>query len=146
MKPFDFWQRWLFVCSVFFAISGMVVAVAGDSFVFSFYNLQMTRHFWGGDLVPENVREFKAFLFGPLGGTMTGSYILQAYIARGPFARREPWAWNAIAFALVAWFVVDSSVCAWHGAWFNIVIVNLFALAMNGLPLLFTRRYFLAAP
>jgi hypothetical protein len=42
---------------------------------------------------------------------------------------------RAILVAILLWFVVDSGAPAYHGAWFNIVRIDLVALTATGLGL-----------
>src|SRR5690349_5106002 len=102
MRRLTFWA-----CGVF-ALVGLAVAFLGTSPVFDLYNRQVARVFFGAfDLTPE-VRRFLAFLYGPLGATIFGKWILAAWLARGPLARGERWAHDALVAGLVSWFVVDS--------------------------------------
>lgn len=43
---------------------------------------------------------------------------------------------------LLSWFVIDSSITVYYGAIHNLVIINLPALIMIGLPLVMTRKAF----
>ena len=79
---------------------------------------------------------------GLLGGTMAGSYLLQAFIAAIPFARREPWAWWASLGGVLLWFLVDSSLSVAHGAAFNVWMINLMPLVVFVVPLAATRSAF----
>jgi hypothetical protein len=141
-RSFGFWYRWLLAASAFFAVFGLIVALAPDSFIFDFYNRQLTARFWGSTEVPENVREVRLFLFGPLGGTIAGKYVLLFYAVRFGFKRRERWAWWAILISHLAWFVIDSSVSFYHRAYFNILLINITPVIVYGIPLLFTWKYF----
>ncbi|MEL6615822.1 MAG: hypothetical protein AAFQ43_08795, partial [Bacteroidota bacterium] len=85
---------------------------------------------------------FRAFVMGPLGGTIAGSYALQAFIAAVPFARRERWAWWATLVGMLVWFVTDSTLSISHGAAFNVLQINLMPLLVFGPPLAATRRAF----
>ncbi|MFP6654062.1 MAG: hypothetical protein VCB25_00440 [Myxococcota bacterium] len=38
----------------------------------------------------------RAFLMGPLGATIAGSYLLQAFVVAIPFRVRQAWAWHAV--------------------------------------------------
>ncbi len=142
MGTFDFWQKWLVVASVFFVVFGVAAATLNETVLFQLYNSQLTKAFWQSAEMPEDVKEFKAFILGPLGGTIAGSFLLQAFIAHIPFKRREKWAYNASVASLLLWFTVDSSVSLYHGAVFNVLLVNLVSLIAIGLPLLFTWKYF----
>lgn len=139
---FTFWQKWLYYTSILFAFIGIVLAFFNDSIFFSLWNEQL--QIWLGieGEMPSNLLKFKDFILAPLGGTIAGSYILMAFIAKYPFRNREKWAWQAAVLSLLTWFVIDSSISFYHGAYFNIVLINLFTLVLQGLPLVFTRKYF----
>lgn len=144
-RAFRFWQRWLLGVSVFFCAFGVVVAVFPDAPFLAPWNGAVARAFYAG-AEPEGAAAFRAFVLGPLGATIAGSYLLQAFVAAVPFARRERWAWWATAGALALWFVVDSSLSLWHGAAFNVALINLAPLVAFVPPLVTTRRAFFGAP
>ncbi len=52
--------------------------------------------------------DYTTFIFGVLGAVIIGWMVLTFVVARGPLRRREPWAWNAVAASIGAWFVVDT--------------------------------------
>lgn len=135
---FDFWQRWLLFASLFFTAFGIAAAVAPHSGLFAVWIVEVDRNFFAGAISPE-ARAMRAFLMGPLGGTIAGSYLLQAFVAAVPFKAREAWAWYAILCSTLLWFVVDSGVSALHGAYFNIYLINLMPLVTFGIPLFATR-------
>lgn len=141
---FTFWQKWLYNTSILFACIGVVLAFFNDSIFFSLWNEYL--QIWLGieGEMPSNLLKFKDFILAPLGGTIAGSYILMAFIAKYPFRNREKWAWQAAVLSLLTWFVIDSSISFYHGAYFNIVLINLFTLVLQGLPLVFTRKYFVS--
>lgn len=120
---FRLWQRWLVVASVAFAVFDVVVAVFPFAPLFAMRNAAIAEAFFGGRWTAEGL-SYHTFSSGPLGGTIAGFYVLQAFIAAVPFARAERWAWHAIVWGTLAWFVVDSAVSLWHGAAFNVYTVN----------------------
>jgi hypothetical protein len=138
-RAFHFCQRWLVWANVFFAVFGVVIAVAGDTILFAIWNNAATDAFFAGTFPPE-ILEFKRFLFGIIGGTIAGFHVLMAYVAAVPLARREAWAIRALAAALLVWFAIDSAIGLLTGGWFNVVLINLFALIAVGVPLLVARR------
>lgn len=79
------------------------------------------------------------FIRGPLGGTMAGYYVLQTAIVAVPLRRGERWAWWAVLAGVGVWFLADSAVSLAHGAVFNVLRVNLFALVVTVVPLLLLR-------
>ena len=138
---FRFWQRWLFIASVFFSVFGVVVAVFPDAFFLAPWKAALASAFYQGT-EPEGAAAFRRFVMGPLGGTIAGSYLLHTFIAAVPFARREPWAWWATLCGMLLWFIVDSSLSLLHGAAFNVWMINLSPLLVFLPPLIATRQAF----
>ena len=143
---FEFWYNWLLLSSIIFALFGIIVAYFGDSLIFSIYNSYLTQTFWQSDVIPTNIREFKSFIYGPLGGTITGQYVMMLFIVYYPFRKKEAWAWYAIAFSHLFWFIIDSSISIYYKAYFNFIFVNLFTILVIGPPLIFTKKGFRTKP
>ncbi|MCH2173732.1 hypothetical protein MK489_23390 [Myxococcota bacterium] len=143
MGTFDFWQRWLVVVCIVFSGIGLLVATLNALPVFGPWNDGFDTVFAESERLGAEAQAVKSFLLGPLGGTILGFFVLSGFVAAGPFKRREPWAWWALATSLVSWFVLDSAVSIAHGAWFNVVLINCVTLLAEGLPLLMTYRAFL---
>lgn len=141
MKTFNFWYKWLYVVSIIFACAGLIIAFLPDSLFLAFHTTAIELRFFEGSL-PEEANRLRKFLFGPLGGTITGYYLMQLFIVKGPFRRQEPWAWHAIFWPIVLWFLIDSSISVYHGAFFNVWMINIWSLFFTGLPLVMTRPVF----
>jgi len=142
MKSFIFWQRWLFYSSLLFALFGIVFALYGNNPFFVPYNNALAHIFWGSTNIPIEVEPFRAFVWGPLGGTIACCYILLAFIAWFPFQRKERWARNAIMVAFGIWVVLDSAVCFEKGVYFQVYIINVFSIIIKALPIVFTWKEF----
>lgn len=142
MSSFIFWQRWLFYTSLLFALFGIVFAIYGDNPLFAPYNHALASIFWHASDIPDEVKPFKAFIWGPLGGTIACCYILLAYITWYPFKRKETWARNAILVAFSTWIILDSTVCVYYGVYFQIYLINAFSFLQKALPLIFTWKDF----
>ena len=142
MRSFIFWQRWLFYSSLLFAIFGIVFAVYGNNPFFMPYNKGLARIFWQSENIQIDTETFRAFIWGPLGGTIACCYILLAFIAQFPFRRKERWARNAIIVAFGTWVLLDSAVCIYYGVYFQIYIINAFSILQKGLPIFFTWKNF----
>jgi len=145
-KSFIFWYRWLFYSSLLFALFGIVFAVYGDNPFFMSYNNALAHIFWMSNDIPVEIVPFKAFIWGPLGGTIACCYILLAFIAWIPFRRKERWARNAIIVAFGVWVILDSAVCLYYGVYFQIYIINAFSILVKALPIIFTWREFKKVP
>jgi len=142
MKSFIFWQRWLFYSSLLFALFGIVFAVYGNNPFFMSYNKVLAHVFWLSNDIPIEAEPFKAFIWGPLGGTIACCYILLAFIAQFPFRRKELWARNAIMVAFGVWVMLDSAVCIYYGVYFQVFIINAFSILIKALPIIFTWKEF----
>lgn len=125
-----FWYRWLLGTSAFFVLFGVASAVAGSLPPASLWGGWIAEHFFGGPM-PEEAKTIFDFMRGPLGGTMAGHYVLQTALVAIPVRRGERWASVAIVAATLLWFCVDSGVSISHGAWFNVLRVNLSALVVT---------------
>ena len=142
MKSFIFWQRWLFYSCLLFSIFGIVFALYGNNLFFIPYNKAVAHVFWHSENIPAEVAPFRAFIWGPLGGTIACCYILMAFIAWFPFQRKERWARNAIMVAFGVWVILDSVICLYYGVYFQIYIINAFSILQKALPIIFTWKEF----
>lgn len=142
MKTFNFWQKWLFYSSLLFALFGIVFALYGNNPLFMPYNDALARIFWHQQSIPETAASFRAFIWAPLGATISCCYILLAFIAQYPFKRKEMWARNAIIVAFGTWILIDSLACLYYGAYFQVYIINAFSFLQKALPIIFTWKAF----
>ena len=102
---FEFWYRWLLIVSIFFALVGLYIAFLPEGWVLTPWNEAAEREFFEGNPTVE-ATAFKSFLFGPLGATIAGFYVLQVFVVWNAFGRKERWAWWAIAAGTLVWFAV----------------------------------------
>lgn len=122
--------RLLLGISIFFTLFGVTTAVAPSVPPGSLWGTWIGQYLFGGPM-PEGAGTLYTFMLGPLGGTMAALYVLQTALVAIPVRRGEGWASVAIVAATTLWFVIDSSVSAAHGAWFNIWRINLPALVVT---------------
>jgi len=141
-SKFNFWQKWLTYANVITLIVGLLVAFAGNSFVFKLHNNYTQNVFLGGEELTGDLLQFKNWLFGIIGGTIVGFHLLMIFISENAFKKKEKWAYQAMLYSLLIWFVIDSSISIYTGALYNVIIINLVALFLIGLPLVMTRRAF----
>ncbi len=141
-QQFNFWHKWLIYACVLFGAIGILIALWPDNPMLYLWNKYFGVVFGNNGQLSAQANEVKHFMAGPLGGTILGSYILCFFVARYPFAERKTWAWKAIAISLLAWFILDSTISTMHGAYFNVYLINLFTLFVQGLPLIMLRKYF----
>lgn len=139
---FHFWQKWLYYSSLFFVFVGILVALFNESIFFELWNRGAAQLFGTNGTLSSDVLSFKEFILGPLGGTISGNYMLLAFVAKYPFKRKEKWAWQAATASLLIWFLIDTSISFYHSAYFNILLINIFTLVVQGLPLIFTWKDF----
>lgn len=138
---FNFWYRWLLLISIISVVIGLGIALFPARSPIAPYTSAIESTFFSGSM-PAEAADLQAFLFGPLGGTIAGYFLMQTFIIWGPFWRRELWAWHAVLWSLLLWFVVDSGMSIYHGARFNVWMINGWTLLLVGLPLAATRRGF----
>lgn len=139
-KRFSFWQKWLTYANVMTIGVGLIVAFAGNSFFLEIHNTYSRQVFFDNQPFSTEVIAFKNWLFGIIGGTIVGFHVLMVMISEFAFKRKERWAYQALWYGLLSWFLVDSSVSFYYGALYNIVLINLVALTLIGIPLVATRK------
>jgi len=141
-KKFHFWQRCLTYANVLTIGVGLLVAFAGDSIFFEVHNDYTREVFLGGKEFDPNILELKKWLFGIIGGTIVGFHVLMVMISEHAFKKKENWAYTAMWMGLLSWFLIDSGLSLYHGAVHNVVLINLVALVLIGIPLIMTRKAF----
>lgn len=139
---FIFWTRWLFWANVMAVGVGILCAFFGNSWVFGFHNTGTQVVFFKGIPYTPEVLQLKNWLFGIIGGTIVGFHVLMLFIIHYAFRQQQTWAYMALWAGLLSWFVIDSGITAYYGAWHNLFGINLVALILIGLPLLATKNYF----
>jgi hypothetical protein len=90
--------------------------------------------------VPAEIQGYLRFANGIIGAVMAGWMMAVIVLARGPFRAGERYAWNAIAWPLLGWYVIDTTFSIAHGVWGN-VLLNTGTALMFGVPLLASRRH-----
>lgn len=141
-KKFNFWQKWLTYANIMTIIVGVLVAFAGNSFIFDIHNEYTKEVFFNGDEFHPDVLRLKNWLFGIIGGTIVGFHLLMVMISENAFKNREPWAYKAMWLGMLTWFCIDSGISMYYGAIHNVIIINLVALFLIGLPLVMTKKAF----
>lgn len=141
-KRFNFWQKWLTYANTLTIIVGVLVAFAGNSIFFESHNYYTEKVFFNASELEPEVLKLKNWLFGIIGATIIGFHVLMVMISENAFKNREPWAYKAMWYGLLSWFAIDSGVSFYYGAIHNIILINLVALILIGLPLIMTRKVF----
>lgn len=144
MSPdrFSFWQKCLTYANIMTLFVGILVAFAGNSILFDFHNTFTWDIFFEGNVPPQHILDFKSWLFGIIGGSIIGFHSLMIAISENAFKKKEKWAYNALWIGLLSWFIVDSSISVYFGAIHNLLLINMVALLIIGIPLIATRKEF----
>jgi hypothetical protein len=127
---FEFWRKCLLWANIMTIGVGLVVAFAGNSLVLSPHNHATQELFFNGTPMDVNVLKFKNWLFGIIGGTIVGFHVLMVFIINHSFKNREVWAYRAMWWGLLSWFVIDSGISFYYKAYHNIYLINLVALVL----------------
>ncbi len=141
-NKFIFWQKWLTYANVMTIGVGILVAFAGNSFMFELHNSFTKEVFLHSNEFDPNVLKLKNWLFGIIGATIVGYHVLMIMISENAFKKKEPWAYKAMWLGLLSWFCIDSGISIYYGAIHNVVLINVVALVLIGLPLVMTRKEF----
>jgi len=140
-SKFRYLIRYTQSVSIFFALLGLVWAVTGYADPFGIYESLMSESLWGTDTMTDEAKDTFQFLLVPLGATCAGYFTMQYFIATHAFANREKWGYKAIIIPFFVWFLIDTSLCLFHGALFNIYFANITSLVAM-LPVIFSYNYF----
>jgi hypothetical protein len=129
-----FLDRWLLIACVLCGLLGLMWVVIGSFDPIGLWDGLLADAFYDGR-TPETVERFRRFILGPFGATTAAAFLALAAIVRYPFRRREPWAFFAVAGSVWLWFLVDSAASLYHGALFNVVLVNIPCVVLLSIPL-----------
>jgi hypothetical protein len=143
MIRIELWSRWLVLVAVFVILFGGAMALFGGSPFFDLaFNRQIDPAFWSSRSLDEATRRFQVWIYGAWGATVLGWGVILAFMAWGPFRRRERWAWWALLLGISSWYCIDTLISISHKVYFNAFVINtpLFLAAL--IPLLATRRAF----
>jgi hypothetical protein len=141
MRPIRLWDAWLMVVALGMTGFGIFMALFNQSLVFDGFNRQIDPVFWGASQTDPAVGQFQGWVYGVWGATVAGFGALAAFVIRGPFRARLPWARSAILTAVGLWFILDTGFSVWHGVWFNVGF-NLVVLFSIAIPVVATWREF----
>lgn len=139
------WDAWLLGVAAGMAAFGVGMALFAQSSLFDGFNAQIDPVFWATRAIDPGTREFRGWVYGVWGATVAGFGLLAAFVARGPFRRRERWARDALLVAAATWFALDTAVSASYGVWFNVAF-NTFVLLAIVVPIGFTWKQFSKTP
>lgn len=131
------WSRLLALGFVLQALAGYAVAFGYDSPLFTWHRERVGLALWGHPDFPAEAAAFRDFVMGVLGATMAGAAGAQVWVALGPFARGERWAWLCVLTGLLLWAPFDTALSLHHGVRINAAF-NLMPIALMAGPLLAT--------
>lgn len=131
------WSRLLALGFAAQALAGYAVAFGYDSPLFAWHRERVGVALWGRAEFPAEAAAFRDFIMGVLGATMAGAAGAQVWVALGPFARGERWAWLCVLTGLVLWAPFDTALSLNHGVRVNAVF-NAAPVLMMALPLIAT--------
>ena len=135
-----FWSRLIQTAAAVVLVLSAVLMLApsqGEAFFYLVYFQQPASPV----AVPAEIQSYLRFANGIIGAVMAGWLMVIIMLARGPFRAGERFAWNAIAWPLLGWYVIDTTFSIAHGVWGN-VLLNTGTALMFGVPLLASRRHF----
>lgn len=137
---FTLWYRWLLVVYTVFVLFGLAFAVGSGTGLFAPLVDQINTHFWGSAALSPEAAKFQLFAYG-IAGSLTAAFgEICWFVTRYAIAKREMWAWNALAASIVLWYVIDSGISAYTGAMIN-VLSNTLLAALVVIPLIGIRRH-----
>lgn len=146
MGSFDFWQRWLVAAGVLVTVFGVFIALLNGTALFdTLFNKPVDAVFWDHNGPDARTQDFQRWVYGILGATVAGWGVCLIFMARYPFKRREPWAWNGLVASMGLWFVLDSAISLSARNYFNALVINVPLMLLVLLPLWFTRKSFHSA-
>jgi hypothetical protein len=140
MKSFKFWRCWLIILSSIIILFGLFLVLFSNTKLFTPFNILINGSFPvnEGLNVPNRLL---IWLYAILGATMIGWGIFILYLLQNAFALKERWTWYAISVGMLAWFIPDTFMSYFCGAYFN-VILNSFLFLAFLMPLIFTFKVF----
>ena len=142
MNQFNFWQKILQVASLVMVLMGVFIALFNQSSIFNYiFNNPINATFWSSDNFPSNIVQFRSWVYGVLGATISGWGIFIAFIVHYPFKEKQKWSWYCIAIGIIVWFIIDTSISAYFSVYFNVVFNTILFLSIV-VPLFFTKKYF----
>lgn len=139
---FRFWQKWLTYANIMTIGVGLLCAFAGNSIFFDAHNTQTKEVLFAGEDFSPEVLTMKNWLFGIIGGTIVGFHTLMVFISENAFKKKERWSYYAMWLGMISWFFIDSGLSYYYGAVHNVLLINLPAMVLIGLPLVMTWKAF----
>ena len=128
------------VCILMITI-GLFWMVAGKFDPFGIYDVYFGQFFWNSDVPPQDSQTTISFLMILLGAMLIGYFILYFCLIHYGFKTKQLWVWKTAVLSIAAWFLIDTTFCLVHGAYFNIVLANIPTLLLL-FPLFLMKKHF----
>ena len=142
MESFNFWQKWLLIFGIYLSAFGIVLTFFSNTEVMNFiFNNHIDPLFWGNDTLQQDIINFRSWIYGVLGATISGWGVSIAFIAHYPFREKQKWAWNCIFIGAMVWFLLDTIITIKYKVGFNLFFNSLLLIFML-VPLVFTYNHF----
>ena len=141
MNAEKFWLGWLKITMCLVVLAGILLALFSDYLFSDFIDTKINKIFFSGISPEFNVEQLKKWMFGVSGAVMVGWGLSMLYVVNYPFRQKEQWAWRCIFYPVLAWYLIDSSISAYFGVGFNVLINSILFLQIVA-PLLFLRAQF----
>ncbi len=138
MRNFHFWRHWLRILSVAIVAFGVIMSVFNRTVLFQLFNQNIDPVFWSSNAPPESAASFQGWVYGGWGATIAGWGVAMYFLASHAIKWQHRWAWNAVAFGLILWYVLDTFFSVFYQVYFNVAF-NTLILILAGIPLIFIR-------
>jgi len=141
MNKLDFWKKYLYLMSFLLIAMGIFIVLFKDTPVYKLFSQYIDPVFWPDNMISENTRLFKSFIY-----SFSGTYVLLwginlFFISRFAFKPENKWAWYSILITSLVWICIMFPFSMYYGVIVNAYGDILFFILII-LPLIFTRKYF----
>ena len=140
-KRFAFFRLWLLVASFLFSLQAFSWIIIGSFDIFGLWDRLMYSALFNNEKIAE-VETFKSFILGPFGASLFGYFMMVFCVVWFAFPQKKLWAYWTVIITIYAWFIPDSISSIFHGALFNVLLVNIPSITLLSIPLAFLYPYF----
>ena len=145
MSAEKFWNYWLKVTMILVLLAGILLILLSATGRTEFMDKEIYRTFLGVHKPGAGIQRMTNWMAGVTGAVMTGWGLSMFFLVSHAFKRREKWAWRSMFYPVLLWYLADSLVSAWFGAYFNVMANTVLFLQIMA-PLLFLRQQFFGKP